>query len=62
MRMMLNGGKAAALLVALAGCVSPEAGCSAYALQRPDMPPLGQDQVSEWVAVTDSAMTRACRG
>lgn len=41
---------------------SPDAGCRTYGEQRRDMPTLGLDDVSRWVAVTDNAMTGACRG
>ena len=37
------------------------AGCLTYEAQRSPMPPLGTDAVSEWVAVTDTALTEACR-
>lgn len=57
MRMMLLG---ASLL--LAGCVQSGEGCQTYGMQRASMPPLGTDAVSVWVATTDTAMTRACRG
>lgn len=59
---MLNGIKAVAVFVALAGCVQPNAGCQTYALQRADMPPLSETELGAWVAVTDTAMTRACKG
>ncbi|MFP5511046.1 MAG: hypothetical protein ACLGIP_18145 [Alphaproteobacteria bacterium] len=55
--MMLLG---ASLL--LAGCVQSGEGCATYGMQRASMPPLGMDGLSEWVATTDTAMTRACRG
>lgn len=58
---MRNGIKAVAVFVALAGCVQPNAGCSTYGLQRAEMPPLPETELGEWVAVTDSAMTEACR-
>lgn len=58
---MLNGIKTAVVFVALAGCVQPDAGCSTYGLQRPEMPPLPETELGAWVAVTDTAMTRACR-
>lgn len=62
MKMIANGGKAVAVFVALAGCVQPDAGCSTYGLQRADMPPLPETELGAWVAVTDTAMTRACKG
>lgn len=55
MRMMLLG---ASLL--LAGCVG-DAGCVTYGIQRPSMPDLPEDDLGKWAAVTDTAMTRACR-
>lgn len=58
---MRNGIKAVAVFVALAGCVSGE-GCQTYALQRAEMPPLPETELGAWVAVTDTAMTGACRG
>lgn len=57
MRMMLLG---ASLL--LAGCVQSGEGCATYGMQRASMPSLGADGLSAWVATTDTAMTRACRG
>lgn len=50
-----------ALCGLLAGCVTPEAGCITYGIQRPGMPPLGMAPVDAWVAKLDSAMTAACR-
>ena len=61
MRMIANGGKTALVALALAGCVQPDAGCSTYGLQRADIPPLPETDLGAWVAVTDTAMTRACR-
>ncbi len=49
-------------LFVLAGCVTQGEGCATYGQQRPSMPPLGDDALGAWVAVTDTAMTRACRG
>ena len=51
----------AALL--LSGCVSVGgSGCLTYGAQRQDMPrPLPADDLGRWVAVTDTAMTKACR-
>ena len=58
MRMMLLG----VSLLALAACTpATDAGCATYGLQRPVMPPLPDDALGAWVAVTDSAMTGACR-
>lgn len=60
MRMTRLGASLA--LVALAGCVaSGDGGCVTYGIQRADMPPLPDDVLGAWVAVTDTAMTRACR-
>lgn len=59
---MRSGIKAAIAMLALAGCVNPDAGCSTYGLQRGEMPPLPNDDLGAWVAVTDAAMTRACKG
>ena len=61
MRMIVNGGKAMLVALALAGCVPAGSGCPTYAMQRADMPPLPDDALGAWVAVTDSAMTRACQ-
>ena len=55
--------RALLLALALAGCVQTvpgDAGCLAYGTQRATMPPLGMDPLSEWTAVTDSALTAAC--
>ena len=55
--------RALLLCLALAGCVQAapgDAGCIAYGAQRATMPPLGTDPLSEWAAVTDSALTAAC--
>jgi len=49
-----------AALLALSACVTPEAGCSVYAMQRPSMPALPNDALGAWVATTDTALTRAC--
>ena len=61
---MTRAPQALALLV-LSACTmampSAEAGCRVYGEQRRDMPRLGTDAVSGWVAVTDSAMSGACR-
>lgn len=56
-----RNGKALLVVLALAGCVNPEAGCTIYGIQRASMPPVGDDPVGQWVAVTDTAMTEACR-
>lgn len=60
---MQLGGKVLAIMaiLALSGCVTPDAGCTVYAVQRPSMPDLPDDALGAWVAVTDTAMTRACR-
>jgi hypothetical protein len=50
------------ILFLLAAC-NPEAGCVTYGLQRPSMPdPLPNDAAGRWISVTDTAMTRSCRG
>lgn len=49
------------ILTACAGAVAIDAGCSTYGNLRLSMPTLGNDPVSEWVAVLDNAMTGACR-
>lgn len=61
---MRHGGKALAIvaILAISGCVTTGEGCSTYGLQRPSMPDLPDDALGAWVAVTDGAMTRACRG
>ncbi len=42
--------------------VVADAGCAVYGAQRAQMPrPLGEGALAVWVAVTDSAMTGACR-
>lgn len=48
----------------LSACSSltSDAGCVTYGAQRAQMPTLGTDPVSEWVDVTDGAMTGACTG
>lgn len=61
MKMIGGGGKALLVVLALAGCVAPGGeGCTTYGMARADMPPLPDDALGAWVAVTDSAMTRAC--
>lgn len=50
------------LILVLAGCVQSGDGCATYGMQRASMPSLGADGLSAWVATTDTAMTRACRG
>mgnify|MGYP003405098349 FL=1 len=50
-----------ALCGLLTGCVTPEAGCATYGIQRPSMPALGDTPVDAWVARLDGAMTGACR-
>ena len=36
-------------------------GCAAYGEARVTMPPLGTDDLSAWVAMLDTSMTRVCR-
>ena len=57
MRMTLLG----ASLLALSACVTPDAGCTVYSVQRPSMPALPNDALGAWVATTDTALTRACK-
>ena len=49
------------VLTACAAAVVVDAGCSAYGDARATMPPLGTDDVSAWVAMLDTSMTRVCR-
>ncbi|MFE3838586.1 hypothetical protein [Pseudogemmobacter sonorensis] len=51
------------LALALAGCVTTtDAGCVVYGAQRVSMPrPVPEGDLGRWVAVTDAAMTGACR-
>lgn len=51
------------ILTACAGAtvIAIDAGCDRYGELRTDMPTLGDDAVSQWVAVLDSAMTKTCR-
>ena len=59
---MTGLGRAALLMLALAACQPLDAGCQVYAVQRIEMPrPLPDDGLGTWVAVTDAAMTGACR-
>lgn len=44
----------------LAACM-PGDGCTTYGIQRASMPPLGMAPIDNWVAVTDTAMSEACR-
>jgi hypothetical protein len=56
--------RAVALFLALTACAAAvvvDRGCAAYGDLRTDMPALGDDPVSAWVAKLDSAMTRVCR-
>lgn len=47
--------------LAIGGCEAmSDAGCVTYGIQRPTMPELGADPLSEWVDVTDAAMTATC--
>lgn len=57
-----RGSVAVALALLLVACATPEAGCAVYAVQRIEMPrPLPDNGLGAWVAVTDAAMTGACR-
>ena len=49
------------ILTACAGAIALDAGCDRYGELRADMPRLGDDALSRWVAVLDSGMTGACR-
>lgn len=49
------------VLTACAAAVVVDRGCAAYGEARATMPALGDDAVSAWVAMLDSAMTAACR-
>jgi hypothetical protein len=49
------------ILTACAGAVVLDAGCARYGELRSDMPALGDDALSQWVAVLDSGMTKTCR-
>lgn len=56
--------RAVALFLAVTACAAAvvvDSGCAAYGDARATMPPLGDDALSAWVAMTDSAMTRVCR-
>lgn len=54
--------KPLAAFLLLSACTATTNGpCLTYGIQRADMPPLDRSEVSEWVAVTDTAMTWACR-
>jgi hypothetical protein len=58
-------GAAALIVLALAAC-APEipsgAGCQIYGAERSHMPrPLPDNALGVWIAVTDAAMTGACR-
>lgn len=49
------------IVAACPSTVVADAGCT-YGVQRAQMPrPLGEGALASWVAVTDSAMTEACR-
>lgn len=60
----MRGGnlRAAALFLILTACAAAtvvvDVGCNAYADARADMPALGDDAVSAWVAKLDSAMSQ----
>lgn len=58
---MKAGISAFLILTACAAAVAIDAGCTAYGEARLTMPPLGTDPLSEWVAILDTRMTRACR-
>ena len=48
-------------LTACAAAVVVDRGCAAYGEARVTMPPLGTDDLSAWVAMVDTSMTRVCR-
>lgn len=62
---MGNGSwRGVALFLVLTACgaaVVVDAGCNAYGEARSTRPPLGGDEVSAWVAMLDTSMTRVCR-
>ena len=49
------------VLTACAAAVVVDRGCAAYGEARVTMPPLGTDDLSAWVAMLDTSMTRVCR-
>lgn len=49
------------VLTACAATLAVGAGCAAYGEARLSMPPLGNDPVSQWVALLDGRMTGACK-
>ena len=56
--------RAVALFLALTACAAAivvDRGCAAYGEARVTMPPLGTDDLSAWVAMLDTSMTRVCR-
>ena len=61
---MSAGIKAVVVFLVLTACAAATvvgAGCVAYGQQRLSMPTLGDDPVSQWVAVLDGRMTEVCR-
>jgi len=48
-------------LTACAAAVVVDRGCAAYGEARATMPTLGADDLSAWVAMVDTSMTRVCR-
>jgi hypothetical protein len=48
--------------IAVSACTpATDAGCTVYGAQRANMPYLPETTLGDWVAITDTAMTRACR-
>ncbi len=62
---MRNGDlRAVALFLALTACAASvvvDRGCAAYGEALATMPTLGTDDLSAWVAMLDTSMTRVCR-
>ena len=56
--------RALALFVFCTACAAAivvDRGCAAYGEARATMPTLGADELSAWVAMVDTSMTRVCR-
>ena len=56
--------RAVALFLGLTACAAAvvvDRGCAAYGEARVTIPPLGADDLSAWVAMVDTSMTRVCR-
>ncbi len=61
-RKRLIGAALLASLLTSACATTTVGGCEAYGEARRDMPGLGSDSLSQWVADLDDRMTGACRG